>query len=108
MQNLRSQTGLALVVSLLLMLTLVLIGAGLAISSRGGVNVSTSFRNQQSAFEAAMAGLEHGREAIRARQFTESQAPAPTPTPVGGADRFTAVLTLAADGGTLVDPVDLA
>jgi Tfp pilus assembly protein PilX len=88
-----SRAGSALVVSLLITLIVLVIGAGLAVSTRSGERVATAFKNQQNSFEVAVAGLENAREAIRAARFNDSLSTS-----------FTSMLqSVAAGGTTLVD-----
>jgi Tfp pilus assembly protein PilX len=87
------QAGSALVVSLLLTMIVLVISTGLAVSTRGGERIASAFKNQQSAFEVAVAGLENAREAIRAARFNDSLSTS-----------FTTMLeSAAASGTTLVD-----
>lgn len=64
-----NEHGIALVVALLITLIIAALSAGLSISSQNGARVATAFKNQQTSFEAAVAGLEHAREKIRAERF---------------------------------------
>lgn len=93
-----AQGGTALVVSLLVMLIVLAMSAGLIVATRSGQRVATAFKNQQSAFEVAVAGLESAREVIRAERFNDSSSTS-----------FTSMLrAAAANGTTLVDSVSRA
>lgn len=93
-----TERGSALVTALLVMLIVVLVSTGMALSTRGGERAATAFSNQQTSFEIAIAGLETAREFVRYQRF--SVAPA--------AD-FSAVLKAAANNTTtLVDSTQLS
>jgi Tfp pilus assembly protein PilX len=93
-----SEAGSALVVSLLITLIVLVVSTGLAVSTRSGERVASAFNNQQVSFEAAMAGLENAREAIRAARFNDSFSTS-----------FTSMLqSVAASGTTLVDSTSRA
>ena len=64
-----AERGVALATALLLTLMIVVMGAGLIVSSRGAQRVETGFKNQQRTFEIAVAGLEHAREELRRCRF---------------------------------------
>ena len=64
-----SERGIALVTALLMTLILVVMGAGLIVSSRGAQRIETGFKNQQRTFEVAVAGLERAREILRHCRF---------------------------------------
>ena len=95
----RSQAGSALVVGLLIMLIVLVFSAGVAVSTRGGERVATAFKNQQSSFETAIAGLETAREAVRLTRFIGTGS-VTNPTPHLD---FSAQLNTARAGGTLVN-----
>ena len=65
----QTERGVALVTALLLTLMIVVMGAGLIVSSRGAQRVETGFKNQQRTFEVAVAGLERAREILRQCRF---------------------------------------
>lgn len=91
----RNQQGIALSVSLFVMLMLALLGYGLAVATRGATRVSSSFKAQKVAFEAAEAGIEYARE-----QFRANRAAVP---PI----LINTMLDDARAGGTLVNAISL-
>jgi hypothetical protein len=74
LNGLSTESGVALVVSLIVMLIVILLGAGVAISARGARSVGVSLKNQESAFEVAVAGLERAREVARRTAFQNNEA----------------------------------
>lgn len=90
----RSAQGVALTLALFVMLMLTLLGFGVIAASRSATRVSNGFQSQKIAFEAAEAGIEYGREQLRANR--------------SGGTTFTQMLTTARNGGTLVNAVSLS
>ena len=86
-----SQQGIALVITLVLMLVIAFVGFGISVSARGSQRVGTAFKNQQIAFETAMAGLERAKENIRTQRFNSANA-----------INFGSWLNTARNGGNLV------
>jgi hypothetical protein len=72
MRSIRRRTderGFVLVVALIMTLVLGALGAALSVGTRGSVQVGTSLKNHQSAFEIAVAGLERAREDLRLARY---------------------------------------
>ncbi len=91
--SLPNEAGMALSVSLFVLLMLALLGYGLATATRGTLRVSSSFKSQKIAFEAAEAGVEYAREQIRARRSSGTT--------------FDSMLNTARNGSTLVNSLSL-
>ena len=98
---LRTPTGSALVVGLLIMMIVLVFSAAIAVSTRGGERVATASKNQESSFETAVAGLETAREALRHTRFIGTGTSA-NPQPYLD---FSAQLTTAAAGAALVNSI---
>ena len=81
--RLRTQTGSALVVGSPHHDDRAGVQRRVAVSTGGGERVATAFKNQQSSFETAIAGLETAREAARLTRFIGTGSctnPNPYPT----------------------------
>jgi len=93
----KSQKGIALVITLVLMCLVIFMGFGVSLSARNSQRVGTAFKNQQTAFETAVAGLERAKENLRLQRFNNTSA-----------INFNTWLATARNGGTLVASNTLA
>ena len=100
MAGMLGERGVALATALVLTLTIVVLGTGLLLSSRGAQRTETGFKNQQRTFETAVAGLEWGREVVRQNIFD--------PATAGTVSYDTMLTTAAGADGALVDSSSLA
>src|SRR5713101_8128471 len=62
-----SERGVALIIALLVLLLITAVGIGMIIMSNTETNVSSNFRDEQTAYFAAKAGIEEVRDRLRAR-----------------------------------------
>src|SRR5713226_691543 len=61
-----SERGVALIIALLVLLLITAVGIGMIIMSNTETNVSSNFRDEQTAYFAAKAGIEEVRDRLRA------------------------------------------
>ena len=83
-----SEQGVALVIALLTLLLISAILMGMILASNSETNISANFRDEQTAFFAARAGIEEVRDRMRAGAnptLTTSTYFTATPTPLAGA-----------------------
>src|SRR6202022_1671595 len=80
-QNRASERGVALVIALLVLLLLSTVVAGMMIMSTTETSISANFRDEQTAFFAARAGLEETRDRMRKTATDSLNASLPTALP---------------------------
>jgi Tfp pilus assembly protein PilX len=83
-----SERGVALVVALLTLLLISAILMGMIVASNSETNISTNFRDEQTAFFAARAGIEEARDRLRPNATNSLSTTAfftAAPTPLPGA-----------------------
>src|SRR4029077_12631814 len=61
-----SESGVALIIALLVLMLITAVGIGMIIMSNTETNVSANFRDEQTAYCAAKAGIEEVRDRLRA------------------------------------------
>src|ERR1700692_5158720 len=82
-----SERGVALIIALLTLLLISAILMGMIVASNSETNISTNFRDEQTAFFAARAGIEEVRDRMRPNAISNGLAlttyftTAPTPLP---------------------------
>jgi Tfp pilus assembly protein PilX len=84
-KNRASERGVALVIALLVLLLLSTVVAGMMIMSTTETTISANFRDEQTAFFAARAGLEEVRDRLRSTATNSLNGSLPTALP-GGAN----------------------
>jgi len=82
-----SESGVALIIALLVLLLITAIGMGMIIMSNSETNISANFRDEQTAYFASKAGVEEVRDRMRAgatNSLSTNLLFTATPTPVAG------------------------
>jgi Tfp pilus assembly protein PilX len=73
-----SERGIALIIALLVLLLLSAVGMGMVMMSNTETNVSSNFRDQQTAFFASKAGIEEARDRLRSAATNSLNGTIPT------------------------------
>src|SRR5258708_12642949 len=77
-----TERGVALVIALLVLLLITAVGMGMILMSNTETNVSANFRDEQTAYFAAKAGIEEERDRLRAGATDTFLLPPPLATPL--------------------------
>ncbi|HEV8075880.1 MAG TPA: PilX N-terminal domain-containing pilus assembly protein [Candidatus Acidoferrum sp.] len=99
-----SERGVALVIALLTLLLISAILMGMIVASNSETNISTNFRDEQTAFFAARAGIEEIRDRLRAsapNTLTSTAFFTTAPTPLPGAVNGVLYITNPTGGETV-------
>src|SRR5216683_3418393 len=75
-KNSRSERGVALIMALLVLLLLTAVGMGMILMSNTETNISSNFKDEQTAYFAAKAGIEEVRDRLRAGATNSVNLPA--------------------------------
>src|SRR5436309_12660214 len=92
----RNQSGVAMIIALFALLLLSVVGLGMMYSTNMETSINGNFRDKQTAFYAAMAGLQEARD--RLNSLTQEHITPPTALPAAGA---TNVIYIVANGATV-------
>jgi Tfp pilus assembly protein PilX len=95
-----SERGIALVIALLVLLLISAVGMGMVMMSNTETNVSSNFRDQQTAFFASKAGIEEVRDRLRSGATNSLSGTMPT-TALPGAANGVVYITNPANGETV-------
>ncbi len=99
-----SERGVALIVALLTLMLLSALLMGMIVASNSETNISTNFRDEQTAFFAARAGVEEVRDRMRPNAtptLATSTYFTTSPTPLAGAPNGVLYVTNPANGETV-------
>jgi type IV pilus assembly PilX-like protein len=106
-----SERGVALIVAMLTLLLLSALLMGMIVASNSETNISANFRDEQTAFFAARAGIEEVRDRLRpppaANSLSTTTYFTTLPTPLPGANNGVLYVINPA-GGETVDPLNSA
>src|SRR5437764_6696557 len=76
----RNQSGVALIIALFSLLLLSVVGLGMMYSTNMETSINGNYRDKQSAFYAALAGLQEGRDRLNGNTTEHITLPAGLPT----------------------------